>query len=95
MAVLLGPVQSALTNLLPPERDRFLTGPLAERAMTVRVCGLGLSVEYSRGEQMRTEVSATFRPDRLGALFAASGFALTRMWTDPDRRHALPLATAA
>jgi L-histidine Nalpha-methyltransferase len=67
----------------------------AERAMTVRIGGLDLTIEFARGEEMRTEVSAKFHPDRLGAVFAAAGFALTRMWTDPDRRHALSLATAA
>ncbi|WP_214407216.1 L-histidine N(alpha)-methyltransferase [Pseudonocardia lacus] len=67
----------------------------AERAMTVRLPELDLSVDFARGEQMRTEVSAKFRADRLGALFAGAGFALTRVWTDPDERHALSLATAA
>jgi L-histidine Nalpha-methyltransferase len=67
----------------------------AEREMTVRVRGLDLTVRFARGEQMRTEISAKFHPRRLGTMFAAAGFALTRMWTDPAERHALSLATAA
>jgi L-histidine N-alpha-methyltransferase len=67
----------------------------AEREMTVHVRGLDLTIRFARGEQMRTEISAKFHPRRLGAMFAAAGFALTRMWTDPDERHALSLATAA
>jgi L-histidine Nalpha-methyltransferase len=66
----------------------------AERDMAVRVRGLDLTVRFARGEQMRTEVSAKFRAERLPALFAAAGFAQTRTWTDPDRRHVLSLATA-
>ncbi len=43
---------------------------------------------------MRTEVSAKFRPDGIRRMVAAAGFELTRIWTDPDDRHALSLATA-
>ena len=78
-----------------PEREWIEMRLRAERAMTVRVRELDLTVGFAAGEQMQTEVSAKFRPDRLGALLAGAGFALTRMWTDPDDRHALSLATAA
>jgi L-histidine N-alpha-methyltransferase len=67
---------------------------LARRAMTVHVTGLDLTVEFDAAEQMCTEVSAKFRPDGIRAVLAATGFDLTRMWTDPDDRHALSLATA-
>ncbi len=66
----------------------------AERAMTVRVGGLDLTVEFAAGEQMCTEISAKFRPDGIATLVGEAGFTLTRMWTDPDDRHALSLATA-
>lgn len=66
----------------------------AERAMTVRVAQLGLVVRFERGERMRTEISAKFRPAGIREMFAAAGFTLTRMWTDPDERHALSLAHA-
>ena len=78
-----------------PENEWIEMRLRAEREMAVRVRGLDLTVDFARGEQMRTEISAKFRPRRLGAMFAAAGFALTRMWTDPDGRHALSLATAA
>ena len=65
----------------------------AEREMTVRVAGW-TSTSRSPGEQMRTEVSAKFRHEAIGAMVAAAGFELTRRWTDPDERYALSLATA-
>jgi L-histidine N-alpha-methyltransferase len=66
----------------------------ADRAMTVRIAQLDLTVEFARGEPMCTEISAKFRPAGIRQMFAAAGFTLTRMWTDPDERHALSLATA-
>ncbi|MCO1660088.1 L-histidine N(alpha)-methyltransferase [Pseudonocardia humida] len=81
--------------LWDPEQEWIEMRLRAERAMTVHLDGLDLTVEFAAGEELRTEVSAKFRPERLGALLAGAGFALTRMWTDPDGRHALSLATAA
>lgn len=67
----------------------------AERAMTVSIADLGLRVEFAAGEEMRTEVSAKFRPAGVRAMFEETGFALTWVWTDPADRFALSLATAA
>jgi L-histidine N-alpha-methyltransferase len=67
----------------------------AVRAMTVHVTALELAVRFAAGEEMRTEVSAKFRPDGVRAELAAAGLDLTRMWTDPRHRFALSLATAA
>ncbi|MGQ0573240.1 MAG: L-histidine N(alpha)-methyltransferase [Pseudonocardia sp.] len=66
----------------------------ATRAMTVHVRALDLTVEFAKGEQMRTEVSAKFRHDGVRTMLAAAGFTLTRWWADPDRRFGLSLATA-
>jgi L-histidine N-alpha-methyltransferase len=43
---------------------------------------------------MCTETSAKFRPAGIREMLAAAGFEPTRIWTDPDERHALTLATA-
>jgi L-histidine N-alpha-methyltransferase len=67
---------------------------LARRAMTVHVRELDLTVEFAAGEQMCTETSAKFRPAGIREMLAAAGFEPTRIWTDPDERHALTLATA-
>ncbi|MFI9508774.1 L-histidine N(alpha)-methyltransferase [Nocardia sp. NPDC052566] len=64
----------------------------ATEDMTVTVRDLDLTVQFARGEQMRTEISAKFRLDGLDAELAASGFATEQVWTDPDNRFALVLA---
>jgi L-histidine N-alpha-methyltransferase len=67
----------------------------ARRAMTVRLPGVGMTVHYAEGEEMRTEVSGKFRREGLGAELVHAGFAEQMWWTDPDDRFALVLTTAA
>ncbi|MGF6888825.1 L-histidine N-alpha-methyltransferase [Nocardia sp. GAS34] len=64
----------------------------ATRDMTVTVADLDLTVEFARGEQMRTEISAKFRVDGLTAELDATGFRAEQVWTDPQYRFALILA---
>ena len=66
----------------------------AERAMAVTVRDLGLVVEFEAGEELRTEVSAKFRPAGLAAELEAAGFTPVRTWTDSQERFALTLAEA-
>lgn len=63
----------------------------AERQV-VSLPEIGLTVEFAEGEQMRTEVSAKFRPDGVAAELAAAGFTMTRWWTDPEGRFGLSLS---
>jgi L-histidine Nalpha-methyltransferase len=67
----------------------------ARRVVTVQVPALGMTVQYTQGEQMRTEVSTKFRRAGLGAELLAAGFADQLWWTDPDERFALVLAEAS
>lgn len=67
----------------------------ATRDMTVRVSALDLVVSFVEGEQMRTEISARFRPEGVRDMLAGVGFEPTRWWADPEDRFALSLATAA
>ncbi|MBA3906641.1 MAG: L-histidine N(alpha)-methyltransferase, partial [Pseudonocardiales bacterium] len=67
----------------------------ARRAMTVRVAALDLTVQFAEGEELKTETSAKFRPGGVRGWLEATGYEITRTWTDPDGRHALTLATAA
>ncbi|MFQ6325773.1 L-histidine N(alpha)-methyltransferase [Nocardia sp. CWNU-33] len=60
--------------------------------MTVGVRALDLTVEFARGEQLRTEISAKFRINGLDAELTAAGFRTEHVWTDPDNRFALVLA---
>ncbi len=61
----------------------------------VRVGHLDLTVEFAAGEELRTEISAKFRRDRLAAELSAAGLTLDRWWTDPDGDFALTLARPA
>ncbi len=67
---------------------------VAQTAMRVRVPGVDLEIAFAAGEQMRTEVSAKFRRDRVEAEFADAGFVLDAWWTDQQGRFALSLARA-
>ncbi|WP_344611881.1 L-histidine N(alpha)-methyltransferase [Dactylosporangium salmoneum] len=66
----------------------------ATRPMTVHVADLGLDVSFAGGEELRTEVSAKFRPGRLANELAAAGFAVRDRWTDTLGRFSLTLAAA-
>ncbi|MGI5253987.1 L-histidine N(alpha)-methyltransferase [Actinacidiphila glaucinigra] len=67
----------------------------ARAAVTVKVPALDLSVDFARGETMRTEVSAKFREEGVRAELAAAGLALRHWWTDAEGRFALSLAFPA
>jgi L-histidine N-alpha-methyltransferase len=60
---------------------------------TVTVAELGLTVPFAAGEEMRTEISAKFRPDGLSAELTAAGLRLVELWTDPAGDFALSLST--
>jgi L-histidine N-alpha-methyltransferase len=61
------------------------------RNQVVRV--LDLEVSFAAGEELRTEVSAKFRRERVASELAASGLHLQCWWTDPQGDYALSLAT--
>jgi len=67
----------------------------AASAQSVRVEGLGLTVEFAAGEEMRTEVSAKFREAGVAAELAAAGLATRSWWTDPGGQFGLTLAVPA
>jgi L-histidine N-alpha-methyltransferase len=58
----------------------------------VPVKALELSVPFVAGEEMRTEVSAKFRRERVAEELAAAGMELVDWWTDPGNDFALSLA---
>jgi L-histidine Nalpha-methyltransferase len=67
----------------------------ATSAQSVRVAGLGLTVEFAAGEEMRTEVSAKFREVGVRSELAAAGLTMRSWWTDPDGQFGLSLAVPA
>ena len=58
----------------------------------VHVGALDLDVAFGAGEEMRTEISAKFRPERIRAELAAVGLDLVGRWTDEAGDFALSLA---
>jgi L-histidine Nalpha-methyltransferase len=61
----------------------------------VKVRDLGLTVTFAAGEEMRTEISAKFRPAGIAAELAAAGLETVRFWTDDDGDFGLTLAQLA
>jgi L-histidine N-alpha-methyltransferase len=59
---------------------------------SVRIGALDLTVPFTAGEEMRTEISAKFRRGGVEAELAAAGLELTDWWTDSTRSFALSLS---
>jgi L-histidine N-alpha-methyltransferase len=64
-------------------------------AQTVHLPGIGLTVEFADGEEMRTETSAKFRRAGVAAELAAAGLAMRSWWTDPETQFAVSLSVPA
>ncbi|MFB7541973.1 L-histidine N(alpha)-methyltransferase [Streptomyces zaomyceticus] len=77
-----------------PDREWIEMRLRARRALTVKIPELDLLVQFTAGEEMRTEVSAKFRQAGVRAELAEAGLDLDRWWTDSEGRFALSLATA-
>ncbi|MFI8859458.1 L-histidine N(alpha)-methyltransferase [Streptomyces prasinus] len=61
---------------------------------TVKIPALGLAVDFAAGEELRTEVSAKFREERVRKELDAAGMEPVRWWTDEEGRFALSLSVA-
>jgi L-histidine N-alpha-methyltransferase len=61
-------------------------------AQTVHLPGIGLTVDFGAGEEMRTEVSAKFRPAGVQGELAAAGFTMRSWWTDAAGQFGLSLS---
>jgi L-histidine Nalpha-methyltransferase len=67
----------------------------AREPQHVRVEALELEVDFGGREEMRTEISAKFTPERLRGDLAAAGLELVEVFTDPDALFAVALARVA
>jgi L-histidine N-alpha-methyltransferase len=67
----------------------------AREAQEVALPGIGLTVRFAEGEEMRTEISAKFTRERVAAELTAAGLALRGWHTDENEWFALSLATRA
>src|SRR5215469_3344057 len=61
----------------------------------VLIRDLDLTVFFRAAEEMRTEISAKFRPSGIAAEIAAAGLETVRFWTDPAGDFGLTLAQPA
>jgi L-histidine Nalpha-methyltransferase len=78
-----------------PDREWIEMRLRARRACHVRIDALDLELDFDRGEELRTEISARFTRDRLKADYAAAGLELAEWFTDDDGLFALSLARRA
>ena len=65
---------------------------LCEQFVDLRT--LDKRVHFARNEEMRTEISTKFTPERLEEIYADAGLEMTDLWTDPEGLYALSLARA-
>jgi L-histidine N-alpha-methyltransferase len=66
----------------------------ADRAMRVHVAELDLHLDFAVGEELRTEISAKFRRERLETELTAAGFAIRGWWTDVEDLFSVTLGQA-
>lgn len=66
----------------------------ASRPMRVTIPDIDLTVDFVKGEEMRTEISAKFRREGVKAELAEASFELDHWWTDPDGMFAVSLSRA-
>jgi len=64
----------------------------SRREHTTLVRALDLPVSFRAGEEVRTEISAKFTPERLSGDLSAAGLELVRWLTDPEELFALTLS---
>ena len=74
-----------------PERELVDIRLRARVAHEVKVRGLGLTVRFAAGEEMRTEISAKFRRAGLERSLRDAGFTRSGFWTDRARDFSLSL----
>ncbi|RLK25986.1 L-histidine N-alpha-methyltransferase [Micromonospora sp. M71_S20] len=86
------PAGFAHVALWDPQREWIEMRLRARRPMRVRV--LDLTVDFAEGEELRTEVSAKFRPEGIAAELGSARFAAHAFWTDPDGLFGVTLARA-
>ncbi|MGW4287037.1 L-histidine N(alpha)-methyltransferase [Streptomyces sp. NPDC004673] len=77
-----------------PEREWIEMRLRSRTAQTVKIPTLGMVVDFAAGEELRTEISAKFRREGVGAELEKAGLELTHWWTDSEDRFALSLSVA-
>lgn len=76
-----------------PDEERIEMWLRARTAQHVRIGALDLDVDFAAGEEMLTEVSSKFRPEKVTSELAAAGLRRTHWWTDPAGDFGLSLSS--
>ncbi|MFC7674947.1 L-histidine N(alpha)-methyltransferase [Mycolicibacterium sp. GCM10028919] len=76
-----------------PDEERIEMWLRARTAQHVRIGALDLNVDFAAGEEMLTEVSSKFRPEKVTSELAAAGLRRTHWWTDPAGDFGLSLSS--
>ena len=81
--------------LWDPEHEWIEMRLRATRPVQVKLRELDLVVPFEGGEDLRTEISAKFRQERVRSELQRSGLTLRHWWTDEAGRYALSLSSPA
>jgi L-histidine N-alpha-methyltransferase len=76
-----------------PHMERMDLRLRSETPQRVTIPGAELVLDLAMGDEIRIEISSKFRVSRIAAELETAGFAVSRVWTDPDGDFALTLAT--
>jgi L-histidine N-alpha-methyltransferase len=77
------------------EEERMEMRLRARVTHSVKIPTLDLTLDFLRGEDLRTEISCKFRREGLEPELAQAGFTLEHWWTDQQERFAVLLAVPA
>lgn len=77
-----------------PENEWIEMRLRSSRAQLVTIPTIDLRVDFSEGEEMRTEISAKFRQSRIEHELSEAGLEPTHWWTDSGGDFALSLSVA-
>ena len=86
------PERFAHVALFDEEREWIEMRLRSDRDQLVYVKALDLETAFADGEEMRTEISAKFRRQRVEDELAEAGLALARWWLDDNEDFALSLS---
>jgi L-histidine N-alpha-methyltransferase len=75
-----------------PRREWIEMRLRSRHAQRARIGALDMEVAFAEGEEMRTEISAKFRPEKIRSELGAAGLDLTDWWTDPAADFGLAIA---
>ena len=78
-----------------PEHERIEMRLRSLRAQRVSIPGAQMTAEFAEGEEMLTEISSKFTPQRIAQELTAAGLSLDELMTDEHGLFAVSVATPA